>query len=94
MRFYARAGFGLLMLRAVTMLSICAAAHFGVQSSEYSTLELLALFRFRFSLLRAVLSGSAQPTHPRHETCAILTIVQPMGTNFELASVWPSLNGI
>jgi hypothetical protein len=33
MRFYARAGFGLLMLRAVIMLSICAAAHFGVQSS-------------------------------------------------------------
>jgi hypothetical protein len=39
----ARIGFGLLMLWAVIMLSIGAAAHFGVQSSEYSVFELLAL---------------------------------------------------
>jgi hypothetical protein len=41
---YARSGFGILMLWALVMLSIGAAAHFGAQSSEFSTVELLALF--------------------------------------------------
>ena len=41
---YARSGFGILMLWAFVMLSIGAAAHFGAQSSEFSTVELLALF--------------------------------------------------
>jgi hypothetical protein len=38
-----RIGFGILMLWAIIMLSIGAAAHFGVQSPEYSAFELLAL---------------------------------------------------
>jgi hypothetical protein len=42
--FHARIGFGILMLWAFIMLSIGAAAHFGAQSSEFITLELLALF--------------------------------------------------
>jgi hypothetical protein len=42
--FHARAGFGILMLWAFVMLVIGAAAHFGAQSSEFSTLESLGLF--------------------------------------------------
>jgi hypothetical protein len=42
--FYARIDFGILMLWAVTMLSIGAAAHFGVHSSEFSAFELLVPF--------------------------------------------------
>jgi hypothetical protein len=41
--FNAQIAFGILMLWAVIMLTIGAAAHFGVQSSEYSAFELLAL---------------------------------------------------
>jgi hypothetical protein len=40
--FNARVGFGMLMLWAITMLSIGAAAHFGGRSSDYSAFELLA----------------------------------------------------
>jgi hypothetical protein len=43
-RFHARIGFGILMLWAFVMLSIGAAAHFGAQSSEFITLEHLALY--------------------------------------------------
>jgi hypothetical protein len=41
--FDARIGFGILMLWAVITLTIGAAAHFGLQSSEYNAFELLAL---------------------------------------------------
>jgi hypothetical protein len=43
-RLDARIGFGILMLWALIMLSIGAAAHFGAQSPDYSTYELVALF--------------------------------------------------
>jgi hypothetical protein len=39
-----RAGFGILMLWAVIMLSIGGAAHFGAQSSDTSAFEVLALY--------------------------------------------------
>jgi hypothetical protein len=42
--FRARIDFGILMLWAVTMLSVGAAMHFSAQSSEFSVFELLAPF--------------------------------------------------
>jgi hypothetical protein len=42
--FYARIDFGILMLWAVTMLTVGAVARFGAQSSEFSAFELLAPF--------------------------------------------------
>jgi hypothetical protein len=41
---FAHIGFGILMLWAVIMLSIGAAAQFGVQSPEISTVEIFTLF--------------------------------------------------
>jgi hypothetical protein len=42
--FYAQAGFTILMLWAVILLSIGAAAHFGMPHSELTAFEQLALF--------------------------------------------------
>jgi hypothetical protein len=43
-RFYARTDFTILMLWALTMLSVSAAAQFGTQPSELNTFEIIMPF--------------------------------------------------